>query len=191
MKQYELCYIISDEIPEKETDLINQNVKKSVEDLAGKIVSEEIWGRKKLAYPINGKDYGFYVFCQVEAEPDKILKLESNLRLIKEIIRHLVAVLEPVKAVESKKEKPKKAAKVLEEKKIPAPSKEEVGGPTISVGQEVKEKKVKKVVKPAKKVVKKIEAPKAPAKPKLAEEEKAEEERMAELDEKLKEILKE
>lgn len=181
MKQYELCYIISDEVSEKEADLVSQNIKKMIEDLGGKIVVEDIWGRKKLAYPIDGQGYGFYIFKQIELEPDKITKLESNLKLTKEIIRHLISVLEPVKEIGIKKEKLTKGERVSKVSRV------------SEVSEEVKVKKITKPIKKAEKKVKvkEVRIPKAPKKPKLAAEEKAEEVRMAQLDEKLKEILKE
>ncbi len=169
MKKYELTYIISDKVPEKETDLIIHNVKKIIEKLGGKIIKEDIWGRKKLAYPILGQDYGFYVYNQIELPPNKVSELNSNFKVTEEIVRHLCCLF-PL-FPEERKPKSKTQSKKSPKASLPAVEKVE--------DKKLEEEKVKET--PKKTEVSKSE--------KLVAEEKAGEERMAELEDKLKEIL--
>ena len=54
-----------------------------------KIVNEESWGLRKLAYPIQKKSTGFYAFLEFEADPAVIAKLELNYRRDERVIRFL------------------------------------------------------------------------------------------------------
>ena len=55
----------------------------------GQIVSEEDWGLRKLAYPIQKKTTGFYYLIEFEGEGDLIEKLETQYRRDERVIRFL------------------------------------------------------------------------------------------------------
>ena len=158
MKKYELVYIIHPDL-EGNTAKITEKVKSKVENLGGKVLNEESWGKKKLAYEINKNSFGIYEFMLAEVEPASVKELERALRLSEEIIRSLVVQAE--EEVESKP-RDKKAAKKVEEVK---PEKEE------KVEKEVKAKEVKE------------------SKKTKVEKEKEAKDRQKELDEKLQEII--
>ena len=87
IKQYETVFIatpvLSDaqmkEAVAKYTDLIVNN--------GGKVVYEEDWGLKKLAYPIQKKTTGFYHLIEFQAEPAFIANLETQYKRDERIIR--------------------------------------------------------------------------------------------------------
>jgi small subunit ribosomal protein S6 len=56
----------------------------------GKIEATDDWGKRKLAYPIQGQQFGIYYFFRVTLEPNKISEVERLLTINDEIIRHLV-----------------------------------------------------------------------------------------------------
>lgn len=58
-------------------------------DEGATIVSEENWGLKKLAYPIQKKSTGFYAFVEFDADPAVIAKLELQFRRDEKVIRFL------------------------------------------------------------------------------------------------------
>ena len=55
----------------------------------GQIISEEDWGLRKLAYPIQKKTTGFYYLIEFEGEGDLIEKLETQYRRDERVIRFL------------------------------------------------------------------------------------------------------
>ena len=59
-----------------------------------KIINEEIWGLKKLAYQIQHKSTGFYNLLEYEAEPNVIDKLETEFRRDERILRFLSVSLD-------------------------------------------------------------------------------------------------
>ena len=52
-------------------------------------MNEEMWGLKKLAYPIEKKSTGYYVMIEFKAEPTLISKLEINYRRDERVLRYL------------------------------------------------------------------------------------------------------
>lgn len=89
MQQYELAVLYH---PDLEVDLAKgeARVKKIIADNKGKIVSDDNWGKKKLAYPIAKNEHAVYVFYKVELEPTSLSKIESVLNITDEVIRYLI-----------------------------------------------------------------------------------------------------
>jgi len=91
MPHYELTYIVSAAIAETEYPMIQQKISQLITSLAqGKITSDNILGRKKLAYPINKEKYGHYVAVEFDADPSGIQELDRQLKLDKSLLRHLL-----------------------------------------------------------------------------------------------------
>jgi len=65
MKHYELFYLVSGSVPETELEPLKKEVSSWISKEEGKVTKEESWGRKKLAYPINKENHGFYFFARI------------------------------------------------------------------------------------------------------------------------------
>jgi small subunit ribosomal protein S6 len=93
-------------------------MKETVEKFVGilkeggaKIVHEEDWGLKKLAYPIQKKSTGFYYLIEFEAEGNVIQKLETEYRRDEKIIRFLTFKNDKFAVAYSVKKRSKKETK--------------------------------------------------------------------------------
>ena len=75
------------------------------------IISEENWGLKKLAYPIEKKSTGFYQLIEFNAEPTVIQKLEVNYRRDERVLRYLTVKLDKYAAEYAAKRRNVKSAK--------------------------------------------------------------------------------
>jgi small subunit ribosomal protein S6 len=60
----------------------------------GEVSKVDVWGRRRLAYPIKRFTEGDYVLTQFMLEPDRVRDLESGLKLNEDVIRHLVVRLD-------------------------------------------------------------------------------------------------
>lgn len=112
MNQYEIAVLYH---PDLEIDLEKaaDKVKKIFTDNGGKVVSEDNWGKRKLAYPIKKNEHAVYVFYTVELPGESIRKVESILNITDEVIRFLITrpdLKAIAKAEALKAEKAKKAA---------------------------------------------------------------------------------
>ena len=52
------------------------------------------WGKRRLAYPINFKNEGYYVLMQFSAKPEFPRELERNFQINENIMRYLVTRIE-------------------------------------------------------------------------------------------------
>lgn len=70
---------------EKFTNYINNN--------GGKVLSTDRWGKRRLAYEIAKKQYGYYVYMRFGAEGTFIKELEREYKLDEAILRYLTIVV--------------------------------------------------------------------------------------------------
>ncbi len=92
MRQYELTYLISDEVKESDLNKVTGKVGGYISELGGKVTKEEIWGRRKLAYPIQKQEFATYVTLLLNLTGDKVQPLERSLKLDTTVIRHLLII---------------------------------------------------------------------------------------------------
>ena len=88
MKPYELLYIVPAVMTDAEAETVNAKVTEMVKATGAQIIRVENLGKIKLAYPIKHQKYGFYMLVQFDAEAEVISKLEYDLRLNENILRH-------------------------------------------------------------------------------------------------------
>lgn len=113
MNQYEIAVLYH---PDLEVDLTKAEarVKKIVTDNGGKVVSDDNWGKRKLAYNIKGNEHAVYVFYTVELPSEGVLKVESTLNITDEVIRFLITRPDLKAAAKAEALKAEKAAKAAE-----------------------------------------------------------------------------
>lgn len=88
MNKYELIYIISVEASEEKRESIISRFKSYVEEKGGKIETLDKMGVKKLAYPINFKNEGFYVYTKMEFPAAEVDAMSKLLNITDGVIRH-------------------------------------------------------------------------------------------------------
>lgn len=89
MREYELTYLVSDEVAESDLKKITDKVAGFITSEGGKVTKEESWGRRKLAYPIGKKMFATYITIWFEMEAPKLTELDHELRVFPQVIRHL------------------------------------------------------------------------------------------------------
>jgi small subunit ribosomal protein S6 len=116
LNQYETVFIATPVLSEAQIKEAVKKFKKIITDNKGKIVHEENWGLRKLAYPIQKKSTGFFYLIEFQAEGALIEKLEVEYRRDERIIRFLTFRMDKY-AVEysEKKRKLAESEKKLEE----------------------------------------------------------------------------
>ena len=94
LNRYETVFIMT---PVLSDDQVKEAVKKYKDLIAkkgGKVVHEEKWGLKKLAYPIQKKSTGFYHLLEFEAEGSFIKPFEVAFKRDERILRFLTIKLD-------------------------------------------------------------------------------------------------
>ncbi len=89
-RQYELVYITPAETTEEALADLHAQVAAVVERFGGSIESTEAWGRRRLAYEIDGQREGVYVLELINGPAALTAELDRRLRVIDTVIRHML-----------------------------------------------------------------------------------------------------
>lgn len=96
VRTYELTYLLPAALATSDVATHKEAVEKLLKKHSVKIVSQEDWGKKSLAYPIkyNGeKQYeAFYTYMVLSADPAVMQAFEKDIYLQQAVIRHLLVV---------------------------------------------------------------------------------------------------
>ncbi len=90
MNKYETLYVIN---PEMDDEAIKATVEKFsgiITANGGEIASTDEWGKRRLAYPIEYKNEGYYVLTTFEAPSELPKELERNFKNDENILRFIV-----------------------------------------------------------------------------------------------------
>ncbi len=92
-----MMYILSPEVGDENYSTAIEKVNNLIAKLGGEIseVNQSApWGKRRLAYPIEKHNDGFYVVTTLKLKPTQTLELERSLRLSEEVLRHLLISLD-------------------------------------------------------------------------------------------------
>lgn len=94
-KRYETVFILTPVLSDDQAKEAAKKFKKNITDLGGKIVNEEHWGLRKLAYPIQKKTTGFYHLVEFSGEGEEIVNnLEVAYKRDERVLRFLTVALD-------------------------------------------------------------------------------------------------
>jgi len=89
MNKYETVFILTPVLSDDQMKETVEKFKNVLTDNGGKIENEENWGLRKLAYPIENKNTGFYTLIEFDGDPTIVGKLETAFRRDEKVIRFL------------------------------------------------------------------------------------------------------
>jgi small subunit ribosomal protein S6 len=89
MPLYELGVILDPTLEDEQRTAFLGELKELLAKEGATIVKEDVWGKRTLAYLIDHKREGYYVFWQYEAPGTVIKPLEYRLRLSDQVMRYL------------------------------------------------------------------------------------------------------
>ncbi len=144
MAIYESIVILDSLMPPKDIEAAVERFSSIITANKGKIRKVEKWGKKRLAYEIQKKQYGFYVSIEFEGEGDIAKELQNDYNYNDKVLRYLTyrfdkyklkalrnaekaseAVSSSAPVTETKPEPPAEAEKEAEKANAPAEQPEE------------------------------------------------------------------
>jgi len=94
-KHYETVFILTPVLSDEQAKETAKKFKKQLGDLGAKVVSEEFWGLKKLAYPIQKKSTGFYHLFEYTSDSITLVnELEVAFKRDERVMRYLTVSLD-------------------------------------------------------------------------------------------------
>jgi small subunit ribosomal protein S6 len=109
VNQYETVFILTPVLSEVQIKESVESYEKVITDNGGELIHKENWGLKKLAYPIQKKNSGYYNLLEFKAEGEVIERLEILFKRDERIMRFLTVKLDKyaVQYAEKKRNKSK------------------------------------------------------------------------------------
>ena len=118
MNNYEIVYIIHPALQEGRLSDIKNKIHDKIASFKGKVLYDDNWGKKKLAYAIDKQKYGTYLFCQFLLEGKDVKEINIDCELNSNILRHLITRIESCDILDEKnKKESKKNSRDKESKK--------------------------------------------------------------------------
>ena len=95
-RRYEVVYIFQSALEEAQ---VNEHLERFHALLKSPEKPEPVtkldhWGKRSLAYPVQGKEVGYYVVVQLETDPTLLPEFERALKLEDNVLRYLVVLNE-------------------------------------------------------------------------------------------------
>jgi len=116
LNQYEVVFIMTPVLSEEQMMDTVTKFKKILTDNGSEIVHENNWGLRKLAYPIQKKNTGFYYLVEFKAPGEVIAKMELEFKRDERVMRFLTVKLDKHAIAYNEKKRKNAALKKEEEK---------------------------------------------------------------------------
>ena len=86
-RRYELMVILDSDLEEKTVEPSLDTFLNVIRQSGGTIEKMDLWGRRRLSYPINKKSEGIYAVIDITAEPAAVIELDRQLNLNEAVLR--------------------------------------------------------------------------------------------------------
>jgi small subunit ribosomal protein S6 len=88
MRRYESVWVVNGDLPDEEVQSAIDKFSRIISS-QGTLVALEDWGRRKLAYKVQGTTRGYYVLADFAGSSEAVKELERNYRIDDRIVRYL------------------------------------------------------------------------------------------------------
>ena len=90
MKAYELLYFLASASDDESRAAVASRIESTLSASGGTVDNVEEWGKRKLAYEVDGLAEGDYTLVDFHAEPEHIAELNRVLRITDAVKRHMI-----------------------------------------------------------------------------------------------------
>ena len=95
-RPYEAVYIVDPDLGSEQIEVITNRYKQLVESNGGAVSKIDVWERRKLAYPVQGRTEGIYVIMQFSSTANVEAELRRIFQISEDQIRSLIVKQEDV-----------------------------------------------------------------------------------------------
>jgi len=90
MKNYEIMFILSTQLTDEEKQAKIKFVEETLAKSEAAEIKTEVWGERKLAYPIKKKENGYYVLTTFQIDGIKLAEVEARLNIEESILKYMI-----------------------------------------------------------------------------------------------------
>ena len=88
-RQYEFVYVLAPTVSNAEVETLRREMEDQIAKLGGAAEKTDLWGRRKLAYPIGNFTEGIYVVQLIRGPGTMVTELERRMRVHDDVLRYL------------------------------------------------------------------------------------------------------
>lgn len=90
MREYEMMVVLKTDLSEDALSSQLDTIKGWVETNGGSVANIDTWGRKRMAYPIDGDRDGYYLVYKLNMPTAAPVEIERNLSISESVLRYLI-----------------------------------------------------------------------------------------------------
>jgi small subunit ribosomal protein S6 len=90
MRNYEVAYIADPDLDDQALAALDERVAGWIQTAGGQTVAVDRWGKRRMSYPIKGRNDGVYVFVTASLPAPAPAVIEREMRLQESILRYLI-----------------------------------------------------------------------------------------------------
>ena len=94
MRDYEMMLITRPALSEEEQEALRNRVSGLITEHGGTLQKLDVWGRRKLAYPIKHQADGFYAVFNFSGDNELVAELDRVLSITDEVLRFKIFLME-------------------------------------------------------------------------------------------------
>ena len=87
-REYETIFILRPDTNQDGISLVNTRVRGVIDQMGGRLLKLNNWGKRKLAYEVQKQLKGIYLFWDYLGTPGMVEEIERNLRMLDTVIRY-------------------------------------------------------------------------------------------------------
>ena len=114
MEGYESIIILDPNATEEDQQGLLGKFKETVEEQGGQIIHQTPWGRRKLAYPVKKREYGYYHVMYLDRTPVAVSALERAFHFDDNVLKWMTVAVEDVDEEFNKLEKLKSEGSIAQ-----------------------------------------------------------------------------
>ena len=88
-RQYEFVYVLAPTVANADVEALQRELEGQIGKLGGAVENTDLWGRRKLAYPIGNFTEGIYVVQLIRGPGTMVTELERRMRVHDDVLRYL------------------------------------------------------------------------------------------------------
>ncbi len=90
MRDYELVTIVRPDIADENVGTVTDRIGQWITAQGGEVTKTDLWGRRRMAFPIRDFREGNYIISQVRLETRATTEVERSLKLSEDVLRYLL-----------------------------------------------------------------------------------------------------
>ena len=90
MKPYETMFVLKPDLEEEQINSLIERSSQVITTQGGTIDNVDRWGKRRLAYEVEGFHEGYYVIIRFQGGPALASELDRTFRITDEVVRHVI-----------------------------------------------------------------------------------------------------